>query len=58
METLAELHAQQGMTVIAVLHDLGIAARYAQRAIILDAGRIVYEGSCDNLQAQFVVNNQ
>lgn len=51
METLAELHSQQGMTIVTVLHDLGIAAKYAQRAIILDAGRIVYEGACDNLQA-------
>jgi phosphonate transport system ATP-binding protein len=26
MQTLSELHSQQGMTIIAVLHDLGIAA--------------------------------
>jgi len=49
MQTLAELHSQQGMTIVTVLHDLGIAAKYAQRAIVLDAGRIVYEGACDNL---------
>ncbi|MEC4814265.1 MAG: phosphonate ABC transporter ATP-binding protein [Scytonema sp. PMC 1069.18] len=54
METLAHLHSQHGMTIVVVLHDLGIAAEYAQRAIILDAGRIIYDGSCDkNLQAQF-----
>ncbi|MFN6567339.1 phosphonate ABC transporter ATP-binding protein [Dendronalium sp. ChiSLP03b] len=53
METLSELHTQQGMTIVAVLHDLGIAAKYAQRAIVLDAGRVVYEGLCDNLQTQF-----
>ncbi|BCL34409.1 phosphonate ABC transporter ATP-binding protein [Nostoc sp. MS1] len=51
MDTLAELHSQQGITIVTVLHDLGIAAKYAQRAIVLDAGRIVYEGACDNLQA-------
>ncbi|CEJ46549.1 phosphonate ABC transporter ATP-binding protein [Umezakia ovalisporum] len=56
MEALAELHTQHGMTIVTVLHDLGIAAKYAQRAIILDAGCIVYEGPCDNLQAQFLVN--
>ncbi len=54
MQTLSNLHTQQGMTIVAVLHDLGIAAKYAQRAIVLDAGRIVYDGICDNLQAQFV----
>jgi phosphonate transport system ATP-binding protein len=54
METLSQLHSQHGMTIVTVLHDLGIAAEYAQRAIILDAGRIIYDGSCDkNLQAQF-----
>ncbi|MBH8553084.1 ATP-binding cassette domain-containing protein [Nostocaceae cyanobacterium CENA357] len=53
MQTLSNLHTQQGMTIVAVLHDLGIAAKYAQRAIVLDAGRIVYDGICDNLQAQF-----
>jgi phosphonate transport system ATP-binding protein len=53
MQTLSQLHTQQGLTVVTVLHDLGIAAEYAQRAIVLDAGRIVYDGKCDNLQAQF-----
>lgn len=52
METLSQLH-QQGMTIVTVLHDLGIAAQYGQRAIVLDAGRIVYDGHCENLQAQF-----
>jgi phosphonate transport system ATP-binding protein len=53
MDTLAKLHSQQGMTIITVLHDLNLAATYAQRAIVLDAGRIVYDGGCDNLQAKF-----
>ncbi|MCX7594917.1 MAG: ATP-binding cassette domain-containing protein [Fischerella sp.] len=53
MNILSKLHSQQGMTIVAVLHDLGIAAEYAQRAIVLDAGRIVYDGPCNNLQAQF-----
>ncbi|MBH8565416.1 ATP-binding cassette domain-containing protein [Nostoc sp. CENA67] len=53
MQTLSKLHTEQGMTIVAVLHDLGIAAKYAQRAIVLNAGRVVYEGLCDNLQAQF-----
>jgi phosphonate transport system ATP-binding protein len=53
METLSMLHSQQSMTIVTVLHDLGVAAQYAQRAIMLDAGRIVYDGCCDNLQAKF-----
>ncbi|MBW4630582.1 MAG: phosphonate ABC transporter ATP-binding protein [Iphinoe sp. HA4291-MV1] len=53
MEALSMLHSQQGMTIVTVLHDLGVAAQYAQRAIVLDAGRVVHDGCCDNLQAQF-----
>ncbi|WP_414586295.1 phosphonate ABC transporter ATP-binding protein [Scytonema sp. PCC 10023] len=53
METLSMLHSQQGMTIVTVLHDLGVAAQYAQRAIVLDAGCVVYDGCCDNVQAQF-----
>jgi len=49
METLAELHAEQGMTIIVVLHDLALAAAYAERAIVLEAGRIIYDGKCHNL---------
>lgn len=53
MDILSELHSRQGMTIVVVLHDLAIAAAYAKRAIVLDAGRVVYDGSCQNLQAQF-----
>jgi phosphonate transport system ATP-binding protein len=52
MTTLSELH-QQGLTIITVLHDLALATEYAQRAIILDKGEVVYDGKCENLQAQF-----
>ena len=52
MATLSELH-QQGLTIITVLHDLALATEYAQRAIILDSGKVVYDGKCENLQAQF-----
>lgn len=37
-------HAQSFGSVIAVLHDLGLAARYADRVIVMDKGRIVAEG--------------
>ena len=57
MHTLSDLHSQQNMTIVAVLHDLGIAAEYAQRAIVLDNGRIAYDGSCHNLQAKFAQIN-
>jgi iron complex transport system ATP-binding protein len=38
-------HASRGGAVIAVLHDLGLAARYADRVVVLDGGRIVASGT-------------
>jgi phosphonate transport system ATP-binding protein len=52
MATLSELH-QQGLTIVTILHDLALATEYGQRAIILDSGKVVYDGKCENLQQQF-----
>ncbi|MFO1183785.1 MAG: ABC transporter ATP-binding protein [Bauldia sp.] len=45
LEVMALLRAtaKRG-AVLAVLHDLGLASRYADRAIVLDVGRIVADG--------------
>jgi phosphonate transport system ATP-binding protein len=53
MDTLAELNQKQGMTIMVVLHDLKMAATYAQRAIILDQGEIFYDGATDCLSEKF-----
>ncbi|MCD4486893.1 ABC transporter ATP-binding protein [Chromobacterium vaccinii] len=37
--------AARGKTVVQVLHDLQLAAEYADRAALLDGGRLVAEGS-------------
>ena len=37
-------HAARGGTVIAVLHDLNLAARVADRIVVLDHGRLVADG--------------
>ena len=44
LELLAE-RAQSGRPVIAVLHDVVLAARYANRAILLERGRKVADGT-------------
>jgi iron complex transport system ATP-binding protein len=38
---LLRRHAKAGGAVVAVLHDLGLAARYADRVVIIDSGRVV-----------------
>jgi len=37
--------ARQGALVIAVLHDLTMAARYCDRLILIDEGRLIVDGS-------------
>jgi phosphonate transport system ATP-binding protein len=52
METLARLH-QEGMTIITVLHDLHLASAYARTAIVMDEGRVIYQGEAGNLVELF-----
>ena len=42
---ILQRHAQAGGAVIAVLHDLGVAARHADRVIVLDQGRVAADGA-------------
>ncbi|TQK43632.1 iron complex transport system ATP-binding protein [Streptomyces sp. SLBN-118] len=44
LDLCAELHEGQGRTLVAVLHDLNQAARYATHLIALREGRVVAEG--------------
>ena len=45
MELLVDLNDRDGTTVVAVLHDLGLAALFFPRLVLLDAGRVVADGS-------------
>lgn len=45
MDMLADLAARQGCTVVVVLHDVGLAARFADRVILMRQGRILADGS-------------
>ncbi|MFJ4921401.1 ABC transporter ATP-binding protein [Streptomyces sp. NPDC088725] len=44
LDLCADLHETQGRTLVAVLHDLNHAARYATHLIAMREGRIVAEG--------------
>jgi iron complex transport system ATP-binding protein len=44
MELLVDLNARDRTTVLAVLHDLGLAATFFPRVVLLDRGRIVADG--------------
>lgn len=45
LELLTDLNRRRGTTVVMVLHDLNLAARYADRLVVMAAGRVVGEGT-------------
>ncbi|WP_267242815.1 ABC transporter ATP-binding protein [Streptomyces sp. PR69] len=44
LDLIRQLNCERGRTVVAVLHDLNQAARYADHLVAMKAGRIVAEG--------------
>jgi iron complex transport system ATP-binding protein len=49
LELVARLHAERGRTVVVVLHDLNLAARYAQRLVAMKDGALVASGPPDEV---------
>jgi iron complex transport system ATP-binding protein len=45
LELLDVLRAESGLTLVAAMHDLTLAAQYADRMVLLDAGRVVADGA-------------
>jgi iron complex transport system ATP-binding protein len=44
LELLDGLRVEAGLTLVSAMHDLTLAAQYADRMLLLDAGRIVADG--------------
>jgi peptide/nickel transport system ATP-binding protein len=45
MDLLAQIAARRGMAIILITHDLGLAARYCQRVVVMEQGRLVEEAA-------------
>ncbi|MFE3453334.1 ABC transporter ATP-binding protein [Nonomuraea sp. NPDC059194] len=45
LELVRHLHAEAGRTIVMVLHDLNLAARYADRLVAMRAGKVVAAGT-------------
>ncbi|GII00700.1 ABC transporter ATP-binding protein [Planobispora takensis] len=45
LELVRRLHGELGRTVVMVLHDLNLAARYADRLVAMRAGKVVAAGT-------------
>ncbi len=44
MGALARRNEQEGLTVLVSVHQREIARRYCRRVVVLDEGRLVYDG--------------
>lgn len=55
LDLLADLNHTRGSTIVIVLHDLNLAARYADRLIALKDGRIVASGTAAEVVTEGVV---
>jgi peptide/nickel transport system ATP-binding protein len=45
MDLLAQIAAARGMATILITHDLGLAARYCRRVVVMEQGRLVEEAA-------------
>ncbi len=52
MDSLRAINAEQGITVITNLHTLDTARSYCERIIGMAAGRVVFDGSPDDLTTE------
>jgi phosphonate transport system ATP-binding protein len=52
MDALAEINEQQGITVITNLHTLDTARAYCERIIGMSQGRVVFDGTPDQLTTE------
>jgi iron complex transport system ATP-binding protein len=55
LDLLAELNQRRGTTIVMVLHDLNLSARYADHLVALHSGRIVAEGTPAEVVTEDVV---
>ena len=62
MELLADLNERDGTTIVAVLHDIGLATHFFPRVVVLDRGRLVADAppeealSADRIREVFGVD--
>lgn len=51
LELLQDLKAQMGMALLLITHAMGVVAEMAQRVVVMYAGRVVEEGSVEQVFA-------
>ena len=49
LELVDSLRATRGLTVVSTMHDLTLAGQYAERLVLLDAGKVVVDGPASDV---------
>lgn len=49
LDLVGRIRAEEGLTVVSAMHDLTLAGQYAERLVLLDAGRVVADGPPDHV---------
>jgi iron complex transport system ATP-binding protein len=57
LDLVTDLNRQRGTTVAIVLHDLNLAARYADHVIVMKGGKIVAEGTSTDVVTEDLVRD-
>ena len=52
LELVDDLRRDSGLTVISAMHDLSLACQYVDRLLLLDRGRVVAEGSANDVLSE------
>ncbi len=55
LELLDALRAESGLTLVAAMHDLTLAAQYAHRMVLLDEGRVVADGGPSDVLTEHLI---
>lgn len=53
---IQRLSRERGLTVIAVLHDINVAARYCDHLVALHSGRVIAQGDAIEIMQADVLN--
>jgi iron complex transport system ATP-binding protein len=56
LELVAELREHGGLTVLSAMHDLTLAAQYADRLVLLSEGRLVAAGKPDEIATEALIS--
>ena len=50
---LGQINRERGVTVILTTHDLADVGRLCQRVVLIDHGRVIYDGGLEQLRARY-----